>query len=610
MMSAPQKGKFERYPGAELLPGYHLIQILGRGGFGEVWKCEAPGGLHKAVKFVAAGGEQFRQELAAFEQVRAIRHPYLLTLERVELIGGELVMVMELADCQLNDRFKVCLAEGLRGIPRKELLGYLEEAAEALDMMGNRYGLQHLDVKPENVFLVAGHVKVGDYGLVRRKEPKAAVADDNHGFTPRYSAPEVLSGRVDPRSDQYSLALVYCELLAGRFPYSGQTAQQLIGQHLGAPPDLSALPRRDRLAIGRALSKNPAERFPSCTELIAALASARDDEAETETPPPGEPGAEEDGERNSETVPIRGPQPIEELVTSRPAVELRPSAFIHQPPRRLRAEAAPPAEREVHPDPIVSVDRLHGMPEHAARTATMSRSQFIAEVIEAAVARVPLLHAIESLPDGASTCRFLSTLPSALVPFKLTVVAERWGLSVDHLDPSRVAMRWEAPVKVSKPEPRGTPPRPPSGFELVVHRPVPPSAEYTAIGAMFGSPDREAIQKAREDIPAILDAIRGQLQNLEERRQHPRFPANFSIRVYPHYSDGVVGKPIGGECRDVSEGGVRFVTPVPVRTERVYVEFQLPGQASEVAILLHIIRSAQETGGSGTVTVGLFRAPK
>src|SRR6476646_2477431 len=157
--------------GTEPLPGYVLLEPLGRGGFGEVWKCVAPGGLHKAVKFVAAGGAagegtELQQELAAFEQIKAIRHPFLLTLERVELVNDELVMVMELADRQLADRFDECRAQGLPGIPRPELLGYFAEAAEALDVIGTQYGLQHLDVKPANLFVTAGHVKVGDYGLV------------------------------------------------------------------------------------------------------------------------------------------------------------------------------------------------------------------------------------------------------------------------------------------------------------------------------------------------------------------------------------------------------------------------------------------------------------
>ena len=66
------------------------------------------------------------------EQIKSIRHPYLLMLERVEVTGTELVMVMELADCQLQDRFVECRSSGQPGIPRPELLGYLEEAAEDL----------------------------------------------------------------------------------------------------------------------------------------------------------------------------------------------------------------------------------------------------------------------------------------------------------------------------------------------------------------------------------------------------------------------------------------------------------------------------------------------
>ena len=102
---------FTKVAGAEPLPGYKLLEPLGRGGFGEVWKCSG------AETDDGRGEERLRQELDAFQQIKSIRHPFLLTLERVEIVDHDLVMVMELADRQLQDRFRECRAEGLPGIP-------------------------------------------------------------------------------------------------------------------------------------------------------------------------------------------------------------------------------------------------------------------------------------------------------------------------------------------------------------------------------------------------------------------------------------------------------------------------------------------------------------
>src|SRR5581483_3307716 len=107
----------------EPIPGYRLLERLGRGGFGEVWKCEAPGGFHKAIKFVygdleGAGeeGKPAEQEKKSLERIKSIRHPFILSLERYDIVEGQLMIVMELADRSLWDRFRDCRAEGKPGI--------------------------------------------------------------------------------------------------------------------------------------------------------------------------------------------------------------------------------------------------------------------------------------------------------------------------------------------------------------------------------------------------------------------------------------------------------------------------------------------------------------
>ncbi|HYO25170.1 MAG TPA: tubulin-like doman-containing protein, partial [Lacipirellulaceae bacterium] len=255
------------------LPGYTLSTRLGAGGYGEVWLAHAPGGLTKAVKFIFGSYNERRaeHELRALQKVKEVRHPFLLSLERIEVVDGRLVIVTELADGSLKDRFDQCIRQGLPGIPRDELLGYMRDAADALDYLSHKHSLQHLDVKPENLLMLAGHVKVADFGLV--KDVGKSQASLVGGLTPLYSAPEVFQGSPSTHSDQYSLAVLYQEMLTGVLPFDGVTAAELTLQHLNDEPDVGPLPTADRYVVSRALSKEPSQRFASCTELIEALAS-------------------------------------------------------------------------------------------------------------------------------------------------------------------------------------------------------------------------------------------------------------------------------------------------------------------------------------------------
>jgi len=268
---------FSFQTGAEPIPGYKLMDRLGSGGFGEVWRCEAPGGIFKAAKVIFGDlrhtdGDSHRfaeQELKALKRVKTVRHPYLLTLDRYDIVEGRLVIVMELADCNLWDRFREHRAAGRQGIPREELLQYMAETAEVLDLMNDKHQLQHLDIKPQNLFLLYNHVKVADFGQV--KDLEGLVASVTGGITPVYAAPETFDGFVSRFCDQYSLACVYQELLTGQRPFDGNSMQQLLMQHLQAPPNLLPSPANERSALAKALSKKPDDRFPNVSSMVQAI---------------------------------------------------------------------------------------------------------------------------------------------------------------------------------------------------------------------------------------------------------------------------------------------------------------------------------------------------
>lgn len=251
--------------------GYKLIQRIGLGGFGEVWRAEAPGGMPVALKFInrPLDQEDAQRELRSLEIIKELKSPFLLRTQAYWASSDRLIVVMDLADGSLRDRLKECLGRGLRGIPGRELLGYFREAAEALDYMHAK-GVLHRDVKPDNILLREGRVLVADFGLVRQQVRQATLSSSG---TPPYMAPEAWRGKPVNGSDQYSLACTWVELRLGRRPFSGDNAEVVI-RALTATPDLEGLPPDEQRIIGRALAKDANDRYPTCTDMVRELERA------------------------------------------------------------------------------------------------------------------------------------------------------------------------------------------------------------------------------------------------------------------------------------------------------------------------------------------------
>jgi hypothetical protein len=258
--------------GLPTIPGYTLTRRIASGCSGDVYEALAPGGFSKAVKIVPIdySNALSRRELEGVGLIRSIRHPHLVAIDRVDVNDDSITIVMELADGSLRDEFRAARSVGLAGIPRTRLLAWLSEVAEVLDFLNFRHNVRHLDVKPENLFLISGHLKIGDFGLAR-DGARNVVDRLSQAATPAYAAPELFDGSTARTSDQYSLAVVYCEMSSGRLPFIGVHSADLVLNQATMPPDLSRMPEPDAPALIRALHPDPERRFSSCSEFVNAL---------------------------------------------------------------------------------------------------------------------------------------------------------------------------------------------------------------------------------------------------------------------------------------------------------------------------------------------------
>jgi serine/threonine protein kinase len=186
---------------------------------------------------------------------------------------------MDLADGSLADLLDVYRAEVGTALPRDHALAFLAQAAEALDFLNNYQHylqsqwvtVQHCDVTLRNLLVLGEACKLSDFGLTTALGSREKA--HHRAGTPAYMGPEVFQGRVSDRTDQYALAVCYCMLRGGRSPFA-DTRTVLEPGYVRSAPDLGMLDAEERPAITRALAPVPQDRWPSCGELVAQLATA------------------------------------------------------------------------------------------------------------------------------------------------------------------------------------------------------------------------------------------------------------------------------------------------------------------------------------------------
>jgi len=269
----------------EPFPGYRLRRFLGRGGFGEVWEAVSPDGDALAFKFLPCGaGASAAQESRSLQIVSQLQHPNLIRISRVWCYPGYVAIAMELADGTLMDLLEAHQANYGEPLASGVVIPFLAQAARALDFLNTRQhridgqcvAIQHCDINPRNILLFGETVKLSDFGLT--SITTSVMKSHRRAGTLDFSAPEIFQGRLSDRSDQYALAVTYCLLRGGRLPFS-DTPASFERIYARPPPDLSMLLDVERPILARALAPAPLDRWPSCGELMSALAQAVDPQA-------------------------------------------------------------------------------------------------------------------------------------------------------------------------------------------------------------------------------------------------------------------------------------------------------------------------------------------
>ncbi|HLN01988.1 MAG TPA: protein kinase [Bryobacteraceae bacterium] len=269
----------------ESIGRYQITRELGRGAMGVVYLAVDPTiGRNVAIKTIRLGEVTDQEERAKlrerlFREARSagiLSHPGIVTIYDMEEHDDVAFIAMEFVDGPTLDQ----LLSKREPLAPERLMSILRQTAAALDY-AHAKGIVHRDIKPANIMIASdGAVKITDFGIAKVTTSQQYTQTGTILGTPNYMSPEQVQGlAVTGRADQFSLAVIAFEMLAGDRPFTGEHLTTVVYKIVAEdPPPVQRLnptlgPQIDN-ALRRGLAKKPEARYSSCIEFINGLDSA------------------------------------------------------------------------------------------------------------------------------------------------------------------------------------------------------------------------------------------------------------------------------------------------------------------------------------------------
>ena len=275
--------EMDRYIGRLLDGRYEILEVIGTGGMAVVYKARC----HRLNRLVAikilrdeySQDEEFRRRFHAESQaVAMLSHPNIVSVYDVSTSDEADYIVMELIDGISLKQYM----EKKGVLNWKETLHFAIQIAKALDHAHSR-DIIHRDIKPHNVMVLKnGSVKVADFGIARVMSKSNTLTKEALGSVHYISPEQAKGGRVDNRSDIYSLGVVMYEMMTGRPPYDGESPVAVAIQHINGKPKMPSMlnpniPGGLEQIIMQAMEQEPGRRYNTATAMLADMDEFRKD---------------------------------------------------------------------------------------------------------------------------------------------------------------------------------------------------------------------------------------------------------------------------------------------------------------------------------------------